>query len=347
VGPERAEPSMVLFSVSLLLRQLVAHRLRRALRSRLAIIIGLVLSMWLASATLFYYTEHVLGRRSDVDFAASLYWALITMATVGYGDIVPHRGPGWAVAAATAVMGIAVYTLAISVIADEFMEASLRRSLGMAPMKGKDIVVIGDTDACRDLVDELVKNGLGSRVGWLLGEKPSSEPPVDYLIGDPLRRDDLRKAGVPGARTVALCLGDDSRTLHVALAVRRLNRKARVVAAVESGEAEELLREAGVDHVVSTRLLGRTLASAVFEPWVAWFIEEAASVEGMADVGQAEVDASLAGLSVREAEERLAERLGGRVLVLGVVREGRPVLAPLREMRLEKGDVVVFLHVKQ
>jgi len=325
----------------------VARRLRRLLRSRVGVVIGVFLATWLLSATLFYYSEHVVAGRRDIDFAAALYWAIITMATVGYGDVTPSRGLGWAVAGFTAVMGIAVYTLTVSLIADEFMEASLRRSLGMAPLRGKEIVVIGSDEACRDLIDELVINGLGARVGWLVPERPVSEPPVDYVIGDPLKRDDLVKAGVPGARVVALCLGDDSRTLHAALAVRRLNRGARVVAVVRSGEAAELLRVAGVDYAVSSRLLGRALASAVFEPHVAWFIEEAVSARGVADVSEVEVDVGFAGLSVEEAEERLGRR-GERVLVLGVVeRDGRVVLAPPRNRRLAVGERLLVLRVRE
>ncbi len=331
----------------MVLRDILRHKLRRALRSKVTLVALFVVAAWFFSATLFYYTEHVLNNRSEIDFVASLYWALITMATVGYGDIVPERGPGWAVAALTAVIGIAVYTLAISVIADEFMEASLKRSLGMAPLKNKRIIVIGDTDACRDLIDELVKNRLGSHVGWLVSNKPESEPPVDYLIGSPMKRSDLLKAGIDRAEAVALCLGDDSKTLHVALAVRRLNKRARVVAVVESGEAEDLLREAGVDHVVSSRLLGRTLASAVFEPWVAWFIEEAVSVEGVADVAQETVPPRHVGRSVEEYEEDIARRNGCRALILAVVRSGKPLLAPKRSMRLEPGDVVVYLCARK
>jgi len=325
------------------LRNMILHRLRRLARSRVSMIFLFVVSAWLLSASLFYYTEHVINNRGDVDFAASLYWALITMATVGYGDIVPERGPGWAVAAFTAVMGIAVYSLAISVIADEFMEASLRRSLGMAPLRGKKIVVIGHGGECRDLVDELVKNGLASTVGWLLPAKPQSEPQVDYVIGDPLRREDLVKAGAREAEAIALCLDDDSKTLHVALATRRLNKKARIVAVVESSEVEELLREAGVDHVISTRLLGRTLASAIFEPWVAWFIEEAVSVEGIADIAQAAVGPDMAGVSVESYEEALGRKHGCRALVLAVVRDDKPLLAPRRSIQLREGDVVVYL----
>ncbi len=320
---------------------------RRLARSRIALVAFLFLAMWLTSATLFYYSEHIVAGRKDIDFVASLYWSIITMATVGYGDITPTRGLGWAVAAATAVMGIAVYTLTISLIADEFMELSMRRSLGLAPLKGKKILVIGGSDACWDLVDELVANGLGKETGWLIPEKPASEPPVDYLVGDPMKRDDLVKAGVGKAERIVLCLGDDSKTLHVALAVRRLNHRARLAAVAMTGEAEELLREAGVDHVVSSRLLGRTLASAIFEPSVAWFIEEAVSVRGVADVAEEPVPDWAVGLTIEEAEKKLSESHGLRMLVLGIVElDGRVVLAPERSRRLERGQRLLLLKVR-
>ena len=50
----------------------------------------------------------------------AMYWSLITLTTVGYGDYVPSTEFGQVVAAACAVMGILVLALPIGVIASKF-----------------------------------------------------------------------------------------------------------------------------------------------------------------------------------------------------------------------------------
>ncbi len=325
-----------------LFKEILARGLVRGLRKRVVIVALLAALLWLVSGASFYYVEAIVEHHS-IDLWSALYWALVTMSTVGYGDIVPSRGLGWLVAGFTIVAGITVYSLFVSTLADLFMEAGLRKTLGLAPLKGKEILVIGDAPECRDLVDELVANGLGGKTGWLLTQRPETEPPVDYMIGDPRKKSDLEKAGAGRARVIALCLEDDSAALHVALSVRRVNRDARLVAVARSPETEELLREAGVDHVASASLLGRVLASAVFEPLVARFIEEVSTIHGTGDLVEVRVGDELAGVSVVEAERLLGERMGSRVKILAVSTGEGFVLAPPGDMRLEKGYKLVAL----
>jgi len=325
---------------------LAAASPRRALRNRFVLVAFFFTSMWVLSAVLFYYAEHVHGGRG-IDFASCLYWSLITMATVGYGDIVPETGLGRLVASITAILGIMAYTLTVSVIADAFLEKGLRRAMGLAPLRRKDIVVIGSDETCWDLVDELVANGLGDRVGWFLDKQPGTEPPVDFYVGDPMRAEDMRKAGVDKAGHVILCLSDDSKALHVALLAKRLNRGAQLHAIVRSSELAELLKEAGVSTVLSIRLLGRALASAIFEPSVVKFIDEAVSVRGVADVTEMSAD-EVAGLTVGEAQEELSRRdKTYRYQVIGIIRGRSLLLAPSPRERVEPGDKLLVLRVKK
>ena len=339
--------SVVVVEVLRRLRELLAGRLaRRMVESRLLLVAMFFVSMWLLSATLFYYAEHVAGG-VPIDFWTSLYWSLITMATVGYGDVVPRTGLGRLVASATAVLGIVAYTLTVSVLADAFLERSMRRAMGQAPLKGKEVLVVGGSETCWELVDELVANGLGDRVGWLVDRQPASRPPVDFYVGDPMRAEDLRRAGVEGASHVILCLGDDSKALHVALLVRRLNPKAKIHAIVRSGEIAELLREAGAATVLSTGVLGRAIASAIFEPSVVKFVEEAVSVRGVADVAEIE-SRGLEGLTLVEAEERLTRRdRRYRYQVIGIVRQGQLILAPNPREEIRRGDRLLVLRARK
>jgi len=316
--------------------------IRGVLKSRVRVVVLFFTASWLTNTALFYLSERVVNGNTGVDVATAMYWSVVTMTTVGYGDVIPSRGVGWVVAGFAAVTGIATYSLTVSVIADSLLTASMRRVLGIAPLKDKKVVVIGDSDSCRELVDELVANGLADEVGWLMSRQPKARPPVDFMVGDLGDEDTLRRAGVGRAEHVVLCIDDDSKTLHVALLARKINREASYTAVASSLATEALLKEAGVGHVISKRVLGRFAASTIFEPSVAEFLLEVTTARGVGDLVEVSVGREASGKPVRVVEEELS--IGREVYrVLALVR-GRDVeLAPPPDRRVEEGDRLVLL----
>lgn len=65
---------------------------------------------------------HVLGT-----MPAAMYWAITTLATVGYGDIVPVTPLGKFIAGATMVTGLALFALPVGIIANGFVSGLTRR----------------------------------------------------------------------------------------------------------------------------------------------------------------------------------------------------------------------------
>lgn len=55
------------------------------------------------------------------NFLDALYWAVITLGTIGYGDIVPTTELGRIITMISAVMGIAIFALPTSVITAEYV----------------------------------------------------------------------------------------------------------------------------------------------------------------------------------------------------------------------------------
>jgi voltage-gated potassium channel len=99
------------------------YRERRALMATLLILGGLVLTM----ATLMYVAEREVQPERLGTIPDAMWWAIITLMTVGYGDVVPITTAGKVIASLTAVMGFAMLALPVGIIATAFSDVIHRR----------------------------------------------------------------------------------------------------------------------------------------------------------------------------------------------------------------------------
>jgi len=324
-------------------------RLKRLLRANKLVYVGIIfITSVFINGALFYIAENVLGGNKSITLWRGFYWALVTMATVGYGDIVPRTTPGYVVTVETVVLGIAVFTMLVSSLAEEFMNRSIRKSMGLGKLRHIKTLVIGDSETCREVINEL-KTNLGlEEVGWLTPEPPKTPPKdLSFVSGDPADEDTLRRANITEVSKVVLCLGDDSKALHTALMIRKLNPKAKMISLASNRKSSELLKEAGVTHVVPVTLMGRVLASATFEPAVAEFINEVSTARGIADLIELRVTKEHEGLSVKEYVNNVLKNLvrASRTMVLAVKRESNLFVVPDDGFLLQEGDEIVILKV--
>jgi voltage-gated potassium channel len=97
---------------------------RRALMGTLLILGGLVLT----TATLM----HLIEREAQPDrfgtIPDAMWWAIVTLTTVGYGDVVPVTALGKVLAGLTAMMGIVMLALPVGIIATAFSDVIHRRA---------------------------------------------------------------------------------------------------------------------------------------------------------------------------------------------------------------------------
>jgi voltage-gated potassium channel len=96
---------------------------RHALLATLLILGGVMLTM----ATLMHLAEGAAQPDRFGTIPDAMWWAIITLTTVGYGDVVPITPLGKIVAAITAVMGIAMLALPVGIIATSFSDVIHRR----------------------------------------------------------------------------------------------------------------------------------------------------------------------------------------------------------------------------
>jgi voltage-gated potassium channel len=75
------------------------------------------------SSSLMYYVEHDAQPEAFPDIPAAMWWAVVTLTTVGYGDVFPVTTIGKALAAIIAVLGIGMVALPTGILGASFVEA--------------------------------------------------------------------------------------------------------------------------------------------------------------------------------------------------------------------------------
>ena len=102
-------------------------RVVRNERSALAAVAALFLIVLLAGATLAYFAEQEGQPAAFGSIPASLWWAIVTLTTTGYGDVVPQSLLGRMVGGVLMISGIAVLALLAGILATGFAEEIKRR----------------------------------------------------------------------------------------------------------------------------------------------------------------------------------------------------------------------------
>jgi voltage-gated potassium channel len=90
------------------------------------IIASVTLSITIVSGVLMHFTDE----KTFPTIGAGLWWAIQTVTTVGYGDLVPTSTAGRIVAALVMVAGIGFLTVVTAAITSSFIDSAKRRIQG-------------------------------------------------------------------------------------------------------------------------------------------------------------------------------------------------------------------------
>jgi voltage-gated potassium channel len=306
--------------------------------------------VWVASAFGFYWLD---GR--TISFANSLYWSMVTLGTVGYGDIVPTTGPAKALTVGVIITQIFLLGYLITVITGAVTEESQRRALGTYGTDLTDhIIVLGYSPVGRAAVRELL---VQERRVAVVVERVDDVPNVRALapekqlfvtFGQPGEAEILERCNIRAAHSVIVCSADDTTNLISALNIRAANPGARIVVSVGRPELRDTLQSAGVTYVASpSDLGGRLCASAAFEPEVAIAIEDFTAADIRSDIREYIVreKTPISRQSFGEAEALARTKTG--CIVIGYARGNGEAfdtfVAPPPETPLRPGDAILIV----
>ncbi|XP_050407893.1 potassium voltage-gated channel protein Shaw [Patella vulgata] len=174
-----------IFRIFVLMKHFLALKIlvytMRASAKELLLLVFIVLIGIIIFACLEYYMEIFTDIDSDFEhIPLAFWWALITMTTVGYGDLHPKSGLGYVVGGLCAISGVLVIALSVPVIVNNFTvyythaqsraklkERRRRQEVANHWRKGMSMIR-------RNTIQRVIANGRGAKVGVITDEGETS-----------------------------------------------------------------------------------------------------------------------------------------------------------------------------
>jgi len=298
-------------------------------------ILVLLLGVLIFGSIAFYYFER--GSIEELNLGDALYWVLVTITTVGYGDIRPTTLGGRIIFVLVALGGIGTIAYVLEQLVSFSTKNQIKVLFGSGAVKMKrHTIIVGWNAKAEEAIKELRHADEAFLVvGSELDHAALNAEEIHHISGDPTKSETLNRCNIKEAKTLMLSLDDDSETIMVALASRKQNPTINIIATCEAQEHMDMMRGAGINHIISyAEISGRLLAHAVTEPVVVDFIVDATtSVEGF-DLKQIKVEAKmkLSDMSLSEDER-----------VIALYKNGRFILDFAADAMLEEGEYLVII----
>jgi voltage-gated potassium channel len=233
------------------------------------------------------------GLRDNIDgsisFADVLYFTMLTVTTVGYGDIVPVT-PQARTFDTFVVTPIRLFVWLIFLgTAYEFLLRHVWETWRMSQIQDSlngHIIIAGYGASGAEAVQELVRRGVPSSQIVVIDPKPSaleeaSACGVVVLEGDATRNATLEAVQISRARCIAVAAGRDDTSILVVLTAHGVAPHVPISVAVRAQDNEDLARQAGASTVINpVSFAGLLLAGSAHGPHIANYIADLAAEDG-------------------------------------------------------------------
>jgi voltage-gated potassium channel len=282
----------------------------------------------------------------------SLYMTIITLSTVGYGEV-HNVGPGGRIFTVLLIIfGVSIITYIVSLVVETLVAGEIRSALGRRKVDKKIKSLKDHYIICGyGRIGSIICKGLSARSIPLVvierDEQVREELEQDgilYLEGDATNEETLLEAGIESAKGLVSVVSLDAENLYICLTARGLNPRLYILTRAEDEVSERKLLRAGANNVILPYMVGgRRMVQAIIRPTMSDFLESAIHDESTElNIEEVTVGAqsSLMGLTLIES----GIRQNMDIIVIGIKqKDGTMIFNPSSQTKIESGDTLIAM----
>ncbi|SFR07394.1 potassium channel family protein [Desulfoscipio geothermicus] len=311
------------------------------------LVLMFLLTLIVGGALLIYFLEKDVNEQF-AGLGDGLWWSIVTITTVGYGDKFPITTGGRLVALAVMFGGIGSF----GYIAGSLLEDLIRRERGEMKVSFSDHFIICDysykvENICKELKNE-IKN---CKIVLIANreENPVKETTgVHFIRGDSTKESVIEKANVQKASTV-IVLADsamderlaDAHSVLTTLAVRHMNPSCKIIAESLNPENIEHFRRAGANEIICTgEISGQLIFRSSIYNGLTQMLRELITNRFGNELYSGAVPDYLVNVEFSAALVKMQEK--GAIL-LGIYRDNELYTNPAPDTVIRNGDKLVYI----
>lgn len=334
-------------------------------RERFFVVAFITTAVIIICAVAAFVFEHSQVDSSIRSLWDGIWWAVVTICTVGYGDKYPISNGGKIVALGLMISGIGLLSLVTATIASVFVAQKIREDRGLETVKQRNhIVICGWNRHSEDVINWL--NSFSEKTTpaiVMVNELPVDEVDmlktkyenydIMFIRGNHANEIVLQRANIQKA-SFAVLMADssstqtgnrtDERTILAALTIKSMAPKIRIVAELLDKDNLQYLKRANVDEIIIMEdYMGSLLASAVTNPGLPRVFSTVLSRDDKNKLQRTAIPGQFVGKTFAELSEYF--RNNRNAILIGLLREKKSV--KLEDMLSDDTSVIeTFIREK-
>ncbi|MGR5352693.1 voltage-gated potassium channel protein [Vibrio sp. DNB22_19_2] len=206
------------------------------------------------------------GFKPEIDsLTTAFYFSLVTMTTVGYGDILPVSDSARLFSASMITAGIAIFATSLSTVLGPLLNKSFGKLIqgDRKVMERKDhFIICGTSTMAMNTVLRLRERGLAITIITIRPTdefqqiEQSLEGKYDIISGDSCDTSVLKSAGLENCKAILALTDTDADNAFIVLSAKDLNPNAKTVVIVNDSKNMNKIKRVQPDVLLSPQLLG-------------------------------------------------------------------------------------------
>ena len=290
-----------------------------------------------------------------VSYVSGIWWSIVTLTTVGYGDISPSTAGGRVVAVLIMFFGIGLLGILSASLASLLIFKRMKEDRGMGASEASEHIIICEWN-----------HRTGAILKELRADSETSESPIALIadleripVEDPrlifisgtVNEESLKNANLKQARTV-IVLGDDSleatardaKVVLTTLTIESLNPEAYTVVELVDKSNEQHCRRAMADEIIiGSELSSHLLATAAIDHGISRIVHELLSSRYGNELYSMPVPKALVGKNFLDVLISMKKEKKSTALGVQKGRGGELIANPDTDYVLAAGDYLLVI----